>query len=402
MNYLYAGCWLNAQGKGGIHLFRQNAQNGALEETAVFCEEIAAGYLCISPDGKYLYAVEERKKWHDFILDSTELGGAVLAYAIEPQTGKLRFLNRIASCGCNPNCLSMDPSGRWLFVVNYGTDFGEDKLSLRSMKTSDGEYRLMQIPDETSVAMISVQPDGSLNRIEDMYVFPNAPSHYSELFQWCAHAHAVRVSPDGNGMIVAERGGDLIYLFKVDQANKKMKLVARCNSPRGVGPRNVLFHPTKPLAYVVGEVRPFIMTYEYDVDAGVLCQKQIISTVEDDMIPAYGITPKDFAGFFKGTLPSDMTFSPCGGYMYVTNRGPNVISILKIEESGMLTRQYVMPSGGNWPRTCVVDPDGRYLYVGNQKSNSIAIFESDGTERFVDTGRTLPIDRVSHLKMIRF
>lgn len=54
-NYLYAGSWLDDSGRagGGIHRY-QIKENGELELLDHIAEDVAAGYIAISADKKYL------------------------------------------------------------------------------------------------------------------------------------------------------------------------------------------------------------------------------------------------------------------------------------------------------------------------------------------------------------
>ncbi|MGN9780051.1 lactonase family protein [Nonomuraea sp. ZG12] len=58
-----------------------------------------------------------------------------------------------------------------------------------------------------------------------------------------------------------------------------------------------------------------------------------------------------------------------GDLVYVANRGPDTISVLRADD---LTPVAEVPSGGTWPRHFAVD--GERLYVANQNSGGVAVF----------------------------
>lgn len=116
-NYLYAGSWLDDSGNagGGIHLYKIR-ENGELELLEHVAENVAAGYIAISADKKYLYTVNEIKRRPDVV--KTE--GGIYAYAINQKDGSLQELNHISSCGVFPNYLVLSSDGRYLYGINYG------------------------------------------------------------------------------------------------------------------------------------------------------------------------------------------------------------------------------------------------------------------------------------------
>ncbi|MGP3916134.1 lactonase family protein [Nonomuraea sp. 10N515B] len=58
-----------------------------------------------------------------------------------------------------------------------------------------------------------------------------------------------------------------------------------------------------------------------------------------------------------------------GDLVYVGNRGPNTISVLRAADLSLVAE---VPSGGDWPRHFAIDGDR--LYVANQRSNAVTVF----------------------------
>jgi 6-phosphogluconolactonase len=63
------------------------------------CSEIR-----VHPSGKFLYAAN---RGHD----------SIAAFTIDPQTGKLTFVEREPIRGCHPRNFNVDPSGKWLLAA---------------------------------------------------------------------------------------------------------------------------------------------------------------------------------------------------------------------------------------------------------------------------------------------
>jgi 6-phosphogluconolactonase len=68
-----------------------------------------AAAIKITPDGNFLFATDR--------LDAS----AILSYSINPDNGKLTFMERHAT-GKNPRDFAIDPTGKWLLVANQDGD----------------------------------------------------------------------------------------------------------------------------------------------------------------------------------------------------------------------------------------------------------------------------------------
>lgn len=75
-----------------------------------FRGKIGGGALHLSPDGRFLYATNRG--------DANEL----VAFAVDPRNGHLKFLKRYPTLGKTPREFAIDPSGRWLVVGNQESD----------------------------------------------------------------------------------------------------------------------------------------------------------------------------------------------------------------------------------------------------------------------------------------
>jgi len=91
---------------------------------------------------------------------------------------------------------------------------------------------------------------------------------------------------------------------------------------------------------------------------------QNISTSNDDLVN-------------KKNYVAEICISPDGNYVYVSNRGHDLIGIFKVDcnNNGILINIDYVSVYGKCPRHFAITPDGRYLLVCNQDSNSIVIFE---------------------------
>lgn len=96
----------------------------------------------ISADGRFVYA-EDRGE------------NMLVVYRVDPQSGELSELQRIACGGEKPWGMELDPSGRWLFVANqhsgnvavFGVDPASGKLTATGVTA--------QVPTAVSVAFVN-------------------------------------------------------------------------------------------------------------------------------------------------------------------------------------------------------------------------------------------------------
>jgi 6-phosphogluconolactonase len=100
-------------GSKGIYGYRFNAAHGTLEASGLAAEAPSPSFLALSPNGKYLFAVNEIDTYQG------AKSGAVSSYWLDRATGKLTLINTVASGGSGPCHVNTDHSGRVLLVADY-------------------------------------------------------------------------------------------------------------------------------------------------------------------------------------------------------------------------------------------------------------------------------------------
>src|SRR2546421_12544320 len=93
---VYLGTYTGPHSKG-IYVCELDLSDGSLSEPRVAAEAKNPSFLALHPDGKHLYAVSE--------VDGT---GAVLAFAIDGETGTLKAINHQPAGGGGPCHLTDD------------------------------------------------------------------------------------------------------------------------------------------------------------------------------------------------------------------------------------------------------------------------------------------------------
>ena len=113
INHLvYIGTY-TGHGSDGIYAFRFNPEKGELSPIGLVAKTDNPSFIAIDSAGQYLYAVNELDSFQN------KPTGSVSVFKINRESGKLKLLQQISSLGAAPAHLSLDRSGRYLFVANY-------------------------------------------------------------------------------------------------------------------------------------------------------------------------------------------------------------------------------------------------------------------------------------------
>ena len=346
---MYVGTYtaIGQPGRGraeGLYVYSVDPQSGALTPLHTVAGVANPSFLAFHPNGRFVYTVNEALE------TDGKPGGGVSAFARDPETGDLTFLNREPSHGTDPCFLTVDPTGRCVLVANYSSG---------------------------SVAVLPLGEDGRLKPAS--YVDQHEGSSINPRRQQGAHAHAIPIDPSGQFALCPDLGMDQVFVYQLDAAAGRLQHndpVGAKLTP-GAGPRHLDFHPSKPLAYVINELGSTVTTFAWDAAAGTLRELQTISTLPE--------------GFAEETTCADIHVDPTGRFVYGSNRGHDSIAAFAIDEAtGTLTPLGHTPTGGRTPRNFAIDPSGQFLFAANQNTDTIVTFRLDPT-----TGRLTPAGQVT-------
>ncbi|POX48825.1 6-phosphogluconolactonase [Streptomyces sp. Ru71] len=315
---LYLGTYTSAEGGGrGIGVASYDPGTGRITGRGTLTGVPDPSYLALHPDGRTLYAVDERDD------------GAVTAVRLADR----RVLGSRSTGGAAPCHLSVHPGGRWLLSANYGSG---------------------------SVAVHPIDASGALGERADL-VTHGSPAPGPG--QQGPHAHQVVTSPDGGHVLAVDLGTDTVYGYRLDQRSGKLTEVSQARTRPGTGPRHLSFHPGGRHAYLVGEVGNTVMVCGYDPASGRLTVGAPQST-----------------GAESGTnYPAQFAVTGDGRYAFLANRGHNTLARYAVEADGARLRLLgTTDVAGDFPRQIALSPDGRLLFAANQKSGTVSVFHVDG------------------------
>lgn len=345
-----------ANGKG-IYLFEMDSNSGQLSLVKLAAEARSPSWLCLDPSERYLYTVHE-------ISDYEGKSGSVSAYAVDRSSGDLRLLNTISSHGAGPAYLSVDASGKYVFVANYGGG---------------------------SIAVFPVLSGGSLGaptykhrdegHVGGQKATSGPPGSFAISGHDAPHAHMIGADPGNRFVLQTDLGQDRIYIYRFDQHSGKLTPAANSpfvSLPSGDGPRHFAFHPNGRWLYSIQEEASTVVLFHFNPETGSMAAQQTISTL-----------PNGFAGTSFG---SGIRVSPDGRVLYAANRLHNTIAVFSIGSRGRLKHLAETPTLGDYPCQFNFDPSGTFLYACNQRSDQITSFRIEKRTGLLSfTGQYTPV-----------
>lgn len=345
--FFYVGTYtLDVPASKGIYAYRFDPTTGRATSLGLAAESTNPSFVALGPNGKYLYAVNEVPNYQG------PNSGGISAYSIDHATGKLTFLNEVASRGADPCYIIVDHSGKYVLVANY----------------TGG-----------NIAVFPIQLDGKLGEASAFIQHTGHGANPQR--QEAAHAHSIDLSPDERFAFVDDLGLDelLVYKFDKNQGSITPNDPPFTKIDPGAGPRHFVLHPSGKFAYVVAEMASTVSAFSVDLQAGTLKRLQTLSTL-----------PKDFKG---DNDDAEIHILPNGKFLYASNRGHDSIAVFAIDpDKGTLTKVDDASTRGKIPRSFEIDPTGKYLFAENQKSDNIVIFRIDGkTGKLTPTGQVLDV-----------
>src|SRR6185369_4463270 len=208
--------------------------------------------------------------------------GKLASFRLDAGTGKLTHISTV-TVGPDPAHISTDRTGRFLLTAYYV---------------------------DAKVTVHAIGKDGALSE-KPLQSIPTADK-----------AHAIVPDPSDRFVFVPHTDPDVIFQFAFDAKTGHLTAnsPAKLTTPKGTGPRHLVFHPSRPIAYVANEQGSGVTAYALDTKAGTLRPLQTVSTL-----------PKDF----KGTNAcAEIRIHPSGKFLYVSNRGHDSIACFALDEEG--------------------------------------------------------------------
>ncbi len=338
----YVGTYTGGKSEG-IYTFEFNAGTGSATKAELAGKTENPSFVAIHPGGKWLYAVSEVSDFRG------EKAGAISAFAIDKDSGKLTLLNQQSAKGTVTCHLVVDKGGKFVLAANYGSG---------------------------SVCSLPIRDDGSLG--EAVSFIQHTGSSVNKQRQEGPHAHSINLDAANRFAVVGDLGLDKVLVYRFDPVSGKLTP----NDPPftkvapGAGPRHFAFHPSGKFGYVINEIQLTVTAFDYDADQGTLQEIQTITTLPGPVQPGFST--------------AEVVAHASGKFLYGSNRGHHSIAMFTIDQNtGRLTAVGHESTRGETPRNFAIDPTGTYLFAENQGTDTIVVFRIDP-----ETGRLSATDTV--------
>jgi uncharacterized repeat protein (TIGR01451 family) len=306
--------------------------------------------IAITPDGGHLYVTNDAGQ------------NSLSQYAVSPSTGGLTALTpatvavSVASTSANPEDVTVDPTGRWLYSAN---PFGPSLSQLRIDPTTGALTLVNEFTSSVSPALTLTFPTG------------------------------VAFSPDGKSLYVTDYGASDIAEFDVDPLTgaitpKSTPTIAMPAS--GAAPRRIVTASIggTDYAYVSDYVHGQIVQFTIDPTTGELTEDASVSSdggptglgvdagstpaslyvaADSGVVDEYDIntatgalTPKASPSIAAGAGPDGLALAPDGNELYAGDSGDSNLHLYVVAADGSLSADPTNPlvSAGAGPSTPLV------------------------------------------------
>ncbi len=301
-----------------------DAATGALTALADTPTLALATAVAVDPSGRFAYTT------HEILLESATQN--VSTYTMGA-SGALTRVGAAAAVASNPSAMAVEPSGRFAYVANQGSN----NVSMHTVDATTGTLgTLGSVAADDSPSALAIDPSGR--------------------FVYVANAY---LSNPGSGSLTAYAiAADTGALTTID-LNGALGGTAMTTGPN---PTGVTVDPSGRFVYVTHANG--VQSYEIQLTAGA-------------QLAAGALINASAAS--AGANPRAITVEPSGRFAYVANEDSASVSLFSIDaQSGRLTSAGTVAAGVQ-PRSVTVDPSGRFAYVANAGANDISIYTLDAT-----------------------
>lgn len=330
----------------GIHLYDVDVEEGTLTERKVVPVNNSS-YLALAMNEKFLYSIADE-------------GVAVFK---RHSDGDLEYMNKVDIDGMRGCYLSVDKTGKYLFVAGY----------------HDGK-----------VTVVHTRRDGSLGSVMDGVFHRGLGSVAERSFR--PHVTCVVPSPDNKYLCAVDNGIDQVKIYRINKMKHKLELVDILRCELESGPRLMKFSRDGKYAYILYELANKIDVFTYDGEGKTpeFERIQSVSTTSDTIDPVHDAA-------------AALSMSPDGNYLFCSTAGDNTVAMFKIDrETGMLDKQFALPISGEFPKDIALFPDGKHIAVANHESNSITTFTIDYEKKLlIMKGKPMKVETPNCIKIIK-
>ncbi len=356
-----------------VSIYTVNATSGQLRYTGYIGAGTKPISVAVDPLGKFVYVANNG----DSISPSN-----VSAYTINASTGALTEVSGSPfGAGFNPYSIAVDPTGKFVYVANDGSN----SVSAYTINSGTGELTLINCGGAACVGAnfgagqnprsVTIDPSGKF-----LYVANNTSgtvSAYSinsstgvltavsgsPFLTGGTGARSVTIDPAGKFAYVANDSSGNISAFTINASTGVLTAVGGSPFPSGSGatshPLWISADPSGRFAYVVNQADEQVQAFSINATTGALTSIGALAT---------------------GSAPVVAAVDSAGKFVYVTNVGSNNISAYSIDSStGALTAISTFigrpaVEGMAFTKGAPLAYTPKFAYVANFGSNNVSAY----------------------------
>lgn len=304
----------------GIRIYDVDVDKGRISER----EQITiknSSYLTISHNQKYIYSIT------DFGVEAFKM----------LENGSLELINMASINGMRGCYISTDYTDKYMFVAGY----------------HDGK-----------ITVLKLEENGAIGEITDE-VFHQGMGNVSDR-NFRPHVSCVKMTRDNKFLCACDLGLDHVKIYSFSTITGKLKLVDAIRCEQESAPKYIKFRKDGKFAYVINQMNSSIVVYSYKEENGrpIFDKVQKISTLNDYHT--------------SNAAACAMKFSMDNKYIFCSNAGDNSVGVFSIDQKeGFLTKKFVLPISGDYPKDIAVFPDCKHIVSLNHESDTITFFNVD-------------------------
>jgi 6-phosphogluconolactonase len=189
--------------------------------------------------------------------------------------------------------------------------------------------------------------DGKLAPAERVFRYQGRGA--DPLRQEASHAHQAVVSPDRRWFYVCDLGADRVWQHDIDAEGDPIGLPM----PAGHGPRHLVFHPSLPRAWVLGELTGSVAVCDWNSETGALEVVSNTPAIEEDASAAA------------------IRVHPSGRSLWISLRKHPALRVYPLDADGMPCSAVEVNLVAGQPRDFTISPDGCWLLAAMQEADEI-------------------------------
>ncbi|RDY61136.1 lactonase family protein [Flagellimonas nanhaiensis] len=192
--------------------------------------------------------------------------------------------------------------------------------------------------------------------------------------QEAPHAHQVTVHPNNKDIYVCDLGIDTLKAYEIKEEKLRPNINKDVSISEGGGPRHMVFNPSGKLGYVINELTGKV---------------SVLQQVDDVFkeVAIYNSLPADYSGTPSA---SAIRLHPNGKFLFVANRGAELLTIFKVHENKLLNIEHQYTHGEEL-REFNITPDGKWLIACHQNSYDTVVYRIKEDGKLEETYRTKEI-----------